>query len=50
MGNVFIGTEFIDHSGFIEVADTNDIVLLFPQVNRETASWQVKTGNLTIWQ
>ena len=43
MGQEFIGTEFIETAGFIEIADTNDIVLLFPQVssyfNKEFATF-----------
>lgn len=32
MGDEYIGTDFIDTAGFIEVADANNIVLLFPEV------------------
>lgn len=32
MGQEYIGTEFIETAGFIEVADANNIILLFPQV------------------
>ena len=28
-----IGTEFLENAGFLEMAETNKIVLLFPQVS-----------------
>ena len=30
-GKQLIGTEFIQHSGFNQVADANDIIILYPQ-------------------
>ena len=27
-----IGTEFLENAGFLEMAETNNIILLFPQV------------------